>query len=239
MFKNILSLIVISFVWTQMAKAQDSLVMFNAHNTAAINIASTIGLNAALKNQTKSAKKKKSKSPQSSEKLIYTQDSKISKQIKEEFKQAVQKADPAKADHIAKVLDGQNVLADFNKDMKPYGLTSTDMADTMTAYWIVMWMIGNKEGTPTLERVRAVREQVAQNMLGMASVTKMNDQDKQKVSEAFVYETMFALGQRADAQRRKDEERLYELAYHVQKNMRKNGVDIQNIKLTSDGFQQK
>jgi hypothetical protein len=220
------------------AAAQDYMGMFNASNTAGINIAGTIAVNGAIKKQSQNASRRgrEALSADAVEALTFTPDSAISRRVKEEFKTAVQRADPAKADHIARVLKAQDVLADFDRDMAPYGFQSNNIADAMSAYWIVMWMIANEAAIPTRKRVAAVHQQVTQNMLTNQMLAKATLEQRQEMTEGLVYETMFALGQRADVERRRDYTRQRELARAAHKNMLRNGVDLKNLRMTSQGF---
>ena len=54
------------------------------------------------------------------------------------------------------------------------------------------------------------------------------------MTEALVYEAMFALGQRASAG--KDRTRLNDLAAQTQANVLKHGVNLQQLRLTRSGF---
>lgn len=235
--------------------AQDYMGMFNASNTAGVNIAGTIAVNSAIKKQSKNAQAgKKSGTPADAdtsrqraverlashavETLTYTPDPVVSRRVKTEFTKAVQQADPTKADHIANVMASQDVLSDFNRDMGPYRLRSTNIADAMTAYWVTMWMIANQEAIPAPERVAAARRQVTTNMMSNPMLAKATIEQRQEMAEGLVYETMFALGQRADAERRRDRTKQRDMAQSTQANLLKNGVDLQGLQLTDRGFHQ-
>lgn len=243
-------LIIAFFPFVQGALAQDYMGMFNASNAAGINITGTIATNAAIKKQAKNAaRNKRSRVGQKAAKtrvpsakvpkLSFTPDPRISKRVKEQFRVAVQRADPAKAEHIAVVLAAQDVLADFDRDMTPFGLRSNNLADAMTAYWIAMWMVANRTEVPGKGSVAAARAQVRANLKSNNMAVKASRAQIQKITEGLIYETMFALGQRADAERRDDARRARELAEHTQRNIRKNGVDLQALRLTRSGFVKK
>lgn len=238
MTRSLLVTIIAAAIFAPHASAQDYMGMFNASNTAGINIAGTIAVNGAIKKQAKNAsgRARDALSADAIDALTFTPDTSVSVRVKEQFKTAVQRADPAKADHIARVLKAQDVLADFDRDMAPYGFRSNNIADAMSAYWIVMWMIANQEAIPTRKRVAAVHQQVTQNMLSNQMLAKATIEQRQEMTEGLVYETMFALGQRADVERRRDYTRQRELAQVAHKNMLRNGVDLKNLRMTSQGF---
>ncbi|MFK8014872.1 MAG: DUF6683 family protein [Gammaproteobacteria bacterium] len=225
------------------ANAQDYMGMFNASNTAGINIAGTIAVNSAMgKGSGKPSRKTQREradalSDAQLDALTFKPDPGVSRRVKEEFKRAVQQADPGRSAHIASVLDRQDVLADFDRDMQPYGLRSNNIADAMSAYWLTMWIVANNRAVPSAARVAAARRQVTHNMLSNSMVAKASLTERQEITEALVYETMFALGQRATAERNKDRARERELAATTQRNLLKSGVDLQRLRLTTkDGF---
>ena len=229
------------------ASAQDYMGMFNASNAAGVNIAATIATNAAIKKQAGNAARGKSRrtageriaAPSSSantHELTFVSDSGVSRRVKSTFREAVQRADPAQADHIAAVLASQDVLADFDRDMAPYGFRSNNLADAMTAYWVTMWMMANRAPVPSKDKVTAAYVQVTNNMLSGGMAADASCEELQQTTEALIYETMFALGQRANAERARDAQRQLELATHVQRNLLKIGVDLQALRLTRSGF---
>ena len=235
------TLLMAAALMTASAVAQDYMGMFNASNTAGINIAGTIAVNGAIDKQARNAAGDRSKPAdallaQSRETLSFAPDPGVSKRVKSEFTQAVMRADPAKAAHIKRVMANQDVLADFDRDMAPYDLKSNNVADAMTAYWITMWMIANQKAIPTRKRVEAAHRQIAANLLANDMYEKASLEQRQEMTEGLIYETMFALGQRADVERRRDYARQRELATATQANMLKNGVDLQSLRLTRTGF---
>lgn len=242
MTRLIFSLLLINLA--SVTAAQDYMGMFNASNTAGVNIAGTIAVNAAIKKQARNAAGRSGGSGENADALTahaaqaltYTPDPAISRRVKQEFTAAVQEADPAKADHIAAVMASSDVLADFDRDMAPYGFRSNNVADAMSAYWITMWMIANEKAVPTRKRVAAVRHQVTTNMINNQMIAKASLEQRQEMAEGLVYETMFALGQRADVERKRDRARQRELASATQANLLKNGVNLQSLRIRSTGF---
>ena len=219
--------------------AQDYMGMFNSANTAGINIAGTISVNAAIGKSSRKAQREErdALSDEQLRALTFTSDPTVSRRVKEAFKKAVQQADPSKSAHIARVLDGQDVLSDFDRDLQPYGFKSNNIADAMSAYWLTMWIVANNRAVPGAARLAAARRQITLNMLENSMLAKATLIERQEITEGLIYETMFALGQRADAERRKDRRRERELAQITQTNMLKHGVDLQGLRLTTeDGF---
>lgn len=243
-----LSALAACFLLAAPAYGQD-LSIFNAYNTMGINIANTVGLNAAANAQAKRVAGERGKDQgdrlqrddvkmvAAVAELSFQPDPAVSREIKDEFTRAVVKADPAKADHIRSVMASQDVLADFDRDMAPYGFKSNNTAGALTAYWVTMWMIANEKGIPSRQRVAAAHKQVVSNLTGNAMYRKATPRQRQEMTEALVYETMFALGQRANAEKARDWDRQRELAKSAQASLMKQGVNLQSLRLTRAGFQ--
>ncbi len=223
--------------------------MFSGANTASVNIAGTIAVNAAIKKQAENAAGNKTASRSGSaaagqladnalalSQLTYSPSPAVSKRVKQEFKVAVQRANPEKAAHIENVLANQDVISDFNRDMSPYSLRSTNIADTMTAYWITLWMIANKADVPAPQRVAAVKGQMMDTLATNQMVRQASEVQRQEIAEGMVYETMLALGMRANANRTGNKREIQTIADDAQKNMLKLGVDLRRLKLTAAGF---
>ena len=114
------------------AHGQD-LSMFNAYNTMGINIANTVGLNAAAMRRPSASRARPTASgdgwaardPSAAyDQLSFAPDASISRDVKRAT-EAVVRADPAKEQHIRKVMASSDVLADFDRDMAPYGFHPT------------------------------------------------------------------------------------------------------------------
>lgn len=232
------------------ASAQDYIGTFSSANTAGINIAGTIAVNAAIEKQAQNASKKRagrstatasaatagSGSALAASRLTFTPKASVSRRVKDEFRIAVQRANPDKAAHIAQVLEQHDVMADFDRDMAPYGLNSTNIADAMTAYWITMWIIATDSPAPKQREIDGIRNQVTANMLDNQMVRDATDTERQEMTEGLIYETMVALGMLNNAHDTGNQKEIRVMSDNAQRNMLKQGVDMRALRLTRNGF---
>lgn len=218
----------------QGAHADDVLMgMFQAQGTEMLEFARTTSLNAAVKRSGRDAGSRRS-----TRALRFQPDPGVSKQVKSSVIQSLYELDDAVGRRAERVIRQQDVIADFRRDMQPYGLKPNNLADAMTAYWATMWMISNQAPVPTAKAVRAARAQLAEALLSNHELVRSGDDVKQTIAESLVYETMLALGIHANATRSGVDTPEYEaLAQTAHENFESRGFAMRDIRLTSVGFQ--
>ena len=204
-----------------------------------IDFAGVMNLNAAVKASATNATSRSSSATnvnRSLQSLRFQPSVAVSQQVRDELIKALQKANPQSSVEIERKLKQQDVIGDFARDMAPYGLRADDVADTMTAYWLTMWIIANQEPIPSVAKVRAVQNQVRAVMLQNPNVIQATATKRQQMAEVMIYETMIALGLLNNATRAGDLGQLQRLADSAYQNMLKQDVDLRDMQLTSSGF---
>ena len=237
---------ILVFLWVMgccpTVRAQDmmnAVLDVNSHIESSINFARTMTLNSAVEAAAKNATSRTSSSPDTNpslEALRFQPSTVVSQKVRHGFIEALQKANPHSAEEIESTLKQQDVIGDFSRDMAPYGLRADDVADTLTAYWLTMWIIANQEQIPSVDKVQAVQNQVRTVILQNNNVVNATEATRQEIAEVTIYETMIALGLLANADRAGDRNKLQRLADSAYQNMLKQGIDLRNMKLTSNGF---
>lgn len=231
------------------AHAQDGMmVVWDSQMTGMVDYARTVSLSAAMRKKNKSSAGRtsagsstipgKSSPPATAggktARLTFTPSRTVSARIKADFTKALVKANPQSAEEITDKLGRQDVIADFARDMSPYGLQADNIADAMTAYWITMWMIANQEQVPAAQKVSVVQSQIRASVTQNPRFVAMSDRERQEIAEGLIYETMLAFGMLNNAQ--SDPAKLQQLADDAQRNMLKKDVDLRGLRLTSSGF---
>ncbi len=239
-FRILVFLWVIGFCPT--VRAQDimnAVLNVNSHIQSSINFAITTSLNSAVKAAANNATSRSSSPTNpnlSLQALRFQPSTAVSNKVRNAFIAALQKANPQSAAEIESKLQQQDVIGDFARDMAPYGLRADDIADTLTAYWLTMWMIANQEQIPPVEKVQAVQTQVRTVILQNDNVINATEAARQEIAEITIYETMIALGLLANANQTGDRAQLQQLADSAYQNMLQQGIDLREIELTSNGF---
>ncbi len=144
----------------------------------------------------------------------------------------VRKSDPAAANRLTEILEKDDIVAMFSKDMAPYGLAAGNVADAVTAFLVANWMIANQAGDPDPAQVRAVRTNIAHAM--GPSFAQLENEQRQFFAELLIYQTMFAIGARTAASA--DGDSRQQLADATHRNMLAMGMDMRQLELGADGL---
>ncbi len=237
---------ILVFLWVMgfcpTVRAQDmmnAVLDVNSHIQSSLDFARTMTLNSAVKAAANNATSRSSSPANpnlSVQALSFQPSTAVSNKVRNAFIEALQKANPQSAAEIESKLRQQDVIGDFARDMAPYGLRADDVADTLTAYWLTMWIIANQEPIPNVDKVQAVQKQVRTVILQNNSVVQATDAARQEIAEVTIYETMIALGLLANANQTGDRYQLQQLADSAYQNILKQGIDLRDMKLTSNGF---
>jgi hypothetical protein len=78
-------------------------------------------------------------------------------------------------------MDREDFFARWARHVAQYGLRRGDVADAMTAYWILNWQIANDVYTVSRSQVLAVKRQVLSTMSADAAFGALNDAQKQEM----------------------------------------------------------
>lgn len=240
------------------AAAQDFMGMANANNAAMISMTGNMALQASAKKKwgvpncwaddCRSLRKGRSTarqyrqslqaltaqpdfpdldlsySPQVSDKVrnkIYAELSKYSRTEADEYRQVSQKYD------LKDIFDGI---------VRPYGLSSDDLADSIAAYWILNWMIANQNENVSKDKAQAVRSQILARIDQTPALQGASAADRQEVAETLIHQFVIQQGAWATAVRQNDRAMLQKMAVAARQGMNKVGVDIAALKLTDIGF---
>ena len=178
-------------------RAQDlmnAVLDVNTQFQGMIDFAGVMSLNSAVEASARNAASSSNPptTPDSLQALRFQPSVAVSQRVRDEFIEALQKANPQSAVEIERKLQQQDVIGDFSRDMAPYGLRADDVADTMTAYWLTMWIVANQEPIPAVAKVSAVQDQVRAVMLQNPNVVQATAETRQQMAEVMIYETMNA-----------------------------------------------
>lgn len=157
----------------------------------------------------------------------------ISEAMEQRFLDNLRKTDESMARSAKNDLADRDMIERFEADVGPYGLELNDVADAMTAYWVVSWMAANQEDLPEKSEVQAARTQVRTQLAGNAAFASADNDERQQLAETYIYETMWTITLRSSA--KSDAERE-QIAAAAQAQARKQGLDLRGMQLTSRGF---
>ncbi len=137
-------------------------------------------------------------------------------------------------------LAGRDMPAEFELVMSPYGLTSTDIADITTGYWLAMWSIIHNQPLPFEQpSVAALREQVVTVLSKRPAITEADNDSRQAIGEAMVHETVLGLDIRQLMWDEGSPEDVRNLSESTHQNMLRRDLDLQSMRLTDQGFKRR
>lgn len=192
------------------------------------------------KNKKKKNARKENKSAQAHSKttLDFTVDPAVTHRAQENYLKHLTKADPAAAEQFAAALQGQDVPIVFRGNLAIYGLDSHNVADVMTAYWVILWAIANKQSTDNLSKqaVQAVQHVVRKELAENSTVRGLDSDTRQSVTELMMYDAVLADASYHTTQTQRRKDLLIRLSDSVYKRVLQNGVDLRSMNLTDSGF---
>lgn len=139
----------------------------------------------------------------------------------------------AAADELVNVLASRDIIGMFGRDMARYDLAAGNVADAVTAFLVANWMIANRADDPEPEQVKAVRNNIAHAMAD--SIAKLDNEQRQFMSEVLIYQTMFAVDARNGA--RANPAALARLADNSHQTLVAMGVNLREMQLTDAGLE--
>jgi hypothetical protein len=154
----------------------------------------------------------------------------ITKGVQNEFYATVKAGSPPTAEEIRTKLFNQDIEKLFGTTVRPFGLRSNDLVDSVTAYWVSMWIIANQAPNPTNAQIRAVRSQVQMGMAQSGALRK-SDADKQRLSQMMMYETILGL-----VALNTNSINKAALAKATAQNMKRRGMDMTRMRIGPAGF---
>lgn len=152
------------------------------------------------------------------------------------FVERLRAIDPEDAVQLEKDLNG-NVMDAGEAQLKPHGLTSTNVADAATTYLATAWFgARGRVDDPSPAQTRALQSQLASAMLSSTEFQSASDAQKQEVAEAMILQSIM-IAQHVEAARDRPEY-MASVRTAVANGARNAfGIDVNSIALTDAGLQ--
>jgi hypothetical protein len=160
----------------------------------------------------------------------------VTQRVKSQFAEFVGRNGGDAAGLVA-AMDREDFFARWGRHVASYGLRRGDVADAMTAYWMINWQIANEVTDVSRGQVAAVKRQVLTGMGADPSFRGLNDAQKQEMAEALILNFIIQSVAYEDAMRAGDtpmKGRLGDAA--VARFRNEVGLDLRRVRLTEAGF---
>ncbi|NIJ20566.1 hypothetical protein FHS95_002258 [Sphingomonas naasensis] len=146
------------------------------------------------------------------------------------------KVGAADAAKLAAVMEKTDPVRNWAQLVANDGLRTNDMADALTAYWILNWAMANTADNNRAQ-VLGVRAQVRAMLVANPAQLRMGEAQRQEFSEILILNFLIQHAAFDDAIRRGDRvlmQRLGDAA--VARFQSEMGVDLRRLRLTDTGF---
>lgn len=129
--------------------------------------------------------------PADAAKLVYQPSAAVRKANFARFVEKSRAVDPDGAARLETLFRNTDVMGMAQGWMRPYGMTSTNVADAAAVYLTTAWLAtrGSSED-PDPTRMRAVRRQVASAMSATPEFATATDAQKQELAEAMIVQAL-------------------------------------------------
>jgi hypothetical protein len=144
--------------------------------------------------------------------------------------------DPENAKKIEAQYGGGRLFQALDGALKGYGLTTNNVADSMTVWLINVWMGANgRSDNPSNAEIKAVRNQIADTLAGSPDFANANDAAKQELSDALLVNAA-VIGGAVDDPAAKTAEGSAMLKKVTRKLGSDLGLDLTAMKISTEGF---
>lgn len=168
---------------------------------------------------------------------IYSQSPAVTSRVKEQFLDFMQDhVDANGVEEMRQVLQNGDPVGSWASIVRSDGLRAGDLADSITAYWILNWIIAN-QGDNNRAQTLSVKNQVRNIIANSPTGASLRDADKQEISEAMMLNFLVQHAAYTDAMKRGDTalaRRLGDAA--VARFRNEMGVNLRQLRLTDQGF---
>ncbi|HRL21848.1 MAG TPA: hypothetical protein PLG97_08220 [Alcaligenes sp.] len=169
----------------------------------------------------------------------YQSDPAVTKRVKQQFADFVQSTGGDGAG-IRAAMEQQDFLGRWGSHVAAYGLQRGDVADALTAYWVLNWQIANDVRSVQRAQVQAALQQVRRSLGGHDVFGSLNQAQKQEMAEVLILNFIAQSIAYEDAMRANDsalQGRLQDAA--VARFQNEMQVNLRTLQLGTQGFQAK
>jgi hypothetical protein len=172
---------------------------------------------------------------QSTSDFTFQPSAELSQQLRSQFIAKYASSDTSDSLPFRQLLETQNWVNDFASDF--YGLSSHDVADAMTGYWVRSWMLINDQPAPSLAQIEGINRQIRTGMSDIPIFSQGSDAQRQEMAEYLIYQQSLTYGTYLAAVSAGDTETKKQIQDMVNTSMIELGLNFREIEITDSGFQ--
>ena len=162
----------------------------------------------------------------------------VTKQVERDYADWIAKrGGPRASEELRAYYATHDFRQDWAKNEASDGLKPDNVADALTAYWVMNWMIANRVDGTTRAQVQAVKRQVAPRILRQAAFTSLNNVGRQRLAEVWQLNYVFQSFGMYGAMKRGDQATAQKASDGAEARFRNEAkVDLRRLSLTDRGF---
>lgn len=142
---------------------------------------------------------------------------------------------PQEAAQLEQLFASTDIIGQIGSMIAPLGLSTDDVADAYTLYWISAWNGANGiETSPDRAQFQAVRQQAAAALSVTPEVARADDAQKQEMAEVMLLQSV--LIDQAITSAKNDPATLGQVAAAVRQGAAATGLPLDRMELTASGF---
>lgn len=174
--------------------------------------------------------------PVSAPDLAFRRDPAVTRQVQAELVRAVSRSAPEAGQEIATLFRSADPITAASPAFRRFGLDTGNVVDAVAIYYLAMWgAANNQQASMTAAQARGARAHVSRavDFDGMGLTTPAA---RQRFAETLIYQglLMDAAMERAQTDGDAAMQRALSDAAHAQ--MRRMGLDMRSLQVTSEGF---
>lgn len=137
---------------------------------------------------------------------------------------------------IAAAMDQRDPVRSWARIVGGDGLRPGDMADAVTAYWVLNWVMANGADSTRGETL-SVRRQVRRMIAANPGHGQLAEAERQEISEVLMLNFLIQHAAYTDAKARGDRDTAHRLGEAAEARFKTEmGVDLKKLRLTEAGF---
>lgn len=162
----------------------------------------------------------------------------VTKRVEQDYADFIAKRGNPTADkELRAYFATHDFRQDWAKNETSDGLKPDNVADALTAYWVMNWMIANKVNGTTRAQVQAVKRQVAPAILRQRAFTSLNNVGRQHLAELWQLNYLFQSIGMYGALKKGDTAMAQKMSDAAETRFRNEAhVDLRRLKITDRGF---
>lgn len=144
-------------------------------------------------------------------------------------------SDPIGSEKMAELFASTDVIASLGRDLQPYGLQTSNLADALTVYWVQAWQTASGSTQDASQAtMQAVKQQAIATLGTVVDFASFDDSRKQQLAEALFVQAMI-ISAGTDAYK-SDATTMRQFQTAVRNGALTLGLDLAEMRLTPAGF---